>query len=41
MSATVLADNGYNKVTIQSEDGVIVRNCRRDKFREGKMGHKV
>lgn len=41
MSATVLADNGYNKVTIQFEDGAVVENCRRDKFREGKIGHKI
>ncbi len=37
MSATVLADNGYKDVTVQFEDGTIVENCRRDKFREGKI----
>ena len=37
MSATVLADNGYNKVTIQFEDGTIVENCYRKQFRAGKI----
>lgn len=37
MSATVLADNGYKNITIQFEDGTIIENCRRDKFREGKI----
>lgn len=37
MVATVLTDNGYRKVTIQFEDGTIVKNCHRDKFREGKI----
>lgn len=37
MSATVLADNGYKDVTVQFEDGTIVENCLRDKFREGKI----
>ena len=37
MIATVLSDNGYKSITIQFEDGTIVKNCRRDKFREGKI----
>lgn len=37
MVATVLSDNGYKSITIQFEDGTIVENCRRDKFREGKI----
>ena len=39
INATVLADNGYKKITIQFEDGTIVENCRRDKFREGKIAN--
>ena len=39
MNATVLADNGYKNITIQFEDGTIVENCRRDKFREGKIAN--
>lgn len=39
MSATVLADNGYKNITIQFEDGTIVENCCRDKFREGKIAN--
>ena len=37
MNATVLADNGYKNITVQFEDGTIVENCYRDKFREGKI----
>lgn len=37
--ATVIEDFGCNDITIQFEDGVIRKHCRRDKFREGKIGH--
>ena len=37
MVSTVLSDNGYKSITIQFEDGTVVKNCRRDKFREGKI----
>ena len=38
--ATVIADFGCNDITVQFEDGIIRRHCRRDKFREGKIAHK-
>lgn len=41
LRATIIEDFGYNNITIQFEDGLVKKNCRRDKFREGKIGHKV
>ena len=40
LNATVIDDFGCNNITVQFEDGFIKKNCRRDKFREGKIGHK-
>lgn len=37
--ATVIEDFGCNDITVQFEDGVIKEHCRRDKFREGKIGY--
>lgn len=37
--ATVVEDFGCNDITIRFEDGVIRKHCRRDKFREGKIGY--
>ena len=41
LKATVIEDFGCNNITVEFEDGLIKKNCRRDKFREGKIGHKV
>ncbi len=41
LKATVIEDFGCNNLTVQFEDGLIKKNCRRDKFREGKIGHRV
>lgn len=38
--ATVIEDFGCNDITIQFEDGLVRKHCRRDKFREGKIAHK-
>lgn len=40
LRATVIEDFGCNNITVQFEDGLIKKHCRRDKFREGKIGHK-
>ena len=40
MKATVIEDFGCNNITVQFEDGLIRRNKRRDKFREGKIAHR-
>ena len=40
MRATVIEDFGCKDITIQFEDGLIRKHCRRDKFREGKIAHK-
>lgn len=40
LEATVIEDFGCNNITVQFEDGFIKKNCRRDKFREGKIGHR-
>lgn len=39
--ATVIEDFGCNNITVQFEDGLIRKNCRRDKFREGKIAHRT
>lgn len=39
--ATVIEDFGCKNITIQFDDGLIRKNCRRDKFREGKIAHRV
>ncbi len=41
MCATVLEDNGYKNITIQFEDGLVKKHCRRDKFRDENIGHKA
>ena len=41
LKATVIQDFGCNNITVQFEDGLVKKHCRRDKFREGKIGHKV
>lgn len=41
LNATVIEDFGCNNITVQFEDGLIKKNCRRDKFREGKIGHRI
>lgn len=41
LKATVIEDFGCNNITVQFEDGLIKKNCRRDKFREGKIGHRI
>jgi hypothetical protein len=38
--ATVIEDFGCNDITIQFEDGLVRKHCRRDRFREGKIAHK-
>lgn len=40
LKATVIEDYGYKNITVQFEDGLVKKNCRRDKFLEGKLGHK-
>lgn len=40
LKATVIEDFGYYNITVEFEDGLVKRNCRRDKFQEGKIGHK-
>lgn len=40
LKATVIEDFGYKNITIQFEDGLIRKNCRRDKFKEGKIAHR-
>lgn len=39
LMATVIEDFGYKNITVQFEDGVIVKNKRKDKFREGTIGY--
>ena len=39
MSAVIISDNGYKNLTIQFDDGLILGNCRRDKFIQGKIIH--
>lgn len=41
LKATVIEDFGCNNITVKFEDGLVKKNCRRDKFREGKIGHKI
>lgn len=38
--ATVIEDFGCNDITIQFDDGLVRKHCRRDKFRDGKIAHK-
>lgn len=40
-SATVIEDFGCNDITVQFEDGLIRKHCKRSKFREGKIVHKI
>lgn len=40
-SATVIEDFGCNDITVQFEDGLIRKHCKRSKFREGKIAHKI
>ena len=40
LKATVIEDFGYYNITVEFEDGLVKRNCRRDKFQGGKIGHK-
>lgn len=40
LKATVIEDFGCKNITIQFEDGLIRKNCRRDRFREGKIAHR-
>ncbi len=39
LMATVIEDYGYKNITVQFEDGVIVKNKRKDKFRLGNIGY--
>ena len=39
-TATVVEDFGCNDITVQFEDGVVRKHCRRDKFRERKIVYK-
>lgn len=41
LRATVIEDFGCNNITVEFEDGLVKKNCRRDKFRDGNIGHKV
>lgn len=40
-SATVIEDFGCNDITVQFEDGLIRRHCKRSKFREEKIAHRA
>lgn len=41
LRATVIEDFGCNDISIQFEDGLVKKHCRRDKFRDGNIGHKA
>ena len=38
-TATIIEDFGCNDITVQFDDGLIRKHCRRDKFKEGKIAH--
>ncbi|WP_051533686.1 hypothetical protein [Ligilactobacillus apodemi] len=41
LNATVIEDFGCKNITVRFEDGLVKKKCRRDKFREGNIGHKA
>ena len=40
LEATIIEDNGYKDITVQFEDGVIRKHRAKDKFIDGKIGHR-